>query len=128
VRDCHATGMQYYHLCRILLALYNPGFPGIAKGPRGVQEASRKVAEEVRIGVREICGIAKSNHTVVPAWLLACRAVAVGAVWFEEEKERREMLDLLIETERVAGWPMEKVRRECERLWGMEEEGELKRE
>ncbi|KAF8535489.1 hypothetical protein BDD12DRAFT_751928 [Trichophaea hybrida] len=122
-RDCHATGTQYYHLCRILLALYNPGFPGIAKGPRGVQEASRKVAEDVRVEVRAICGIAKSNRTVVPAWLLACRAVAVGAVWFEEEKERREMLGLLVETEREVGFPMEKVRRECERLWGMEGEG-----
>ena len=114
--DCHASGMQYWHLCNVLLALHNPGFPTISGGLRGVEEASRKAAGEVRGGVRAVCGIAKA----VDAWgsgtgttaaagvggwegVLAVTAIRACKAWFEEEAERREMCALVAAVEKAVG-------------------------
>lgn len=103
--DCHASGMQYWHLCKVLLALHNPGFPTISGGIRGVEEASRKVAGEVREGVRAVCGIARAAGGWGGAWegVLAVTAIRACKAWFEDEAERREMCALVAAVEKAVG-------------------------
>lgn len=118
--DCHATGMQYYHLCRILLAIYNPANPGIHDGPSVARDASERLTQEVKDNVRAICGIAQSNRPE-PAYFTACHAVVVCGVWFEDGMERRAMLKLLEDTERRSGWQTEKARKSLREMWGIPE-------
>jgi hypothetical protein len=53
--------VQYYHLSRLQLALYNPCFPRISSGPGVTRDATAKVVHEAADNVRAICGIAQGN-------------------------------------------------------------------
>ncbi|KAA8904192.1 hypothetical protein FN846DRAFT_953207 [Sphaerosporella brunnea] len=102
--DCHASGTQYYHLCQILLSLYNPGLPSISSGPTTTRDATEKVADEVRRNVRAIVGVAIANRAVA-ANFTACHAVAVCGGWFEDRLERQALMQVLVRTEKEFGWP-----------------------
>jgi len=116
--DCHATGMQYLHLCKILLTIYDPSLPRM--GP-GLKAAMKKVSEEVVDKVRTICGIAVGNRPV-PAWFTACHAVYVCGEWFDDENERMALLGVMEDTERKMGWPTLAARRALRGQWGMGDE------
>lgn len=113
--ECHATGVQYYHLCRILLAIYNPAVPRMGLG---LKHATKKLGAEVVDNVRAICGIARSNRPT-PAHFTACHAIYVCGEWFENHGERMAMLALLEETERQKGWPTNATNLELRQQWGM---------
>jgi len=94
--------MQYYHLSRLLLALYNPSFPRISSGPGITRDATAKVTDAVVDSVRMICGIAQGNGGLAAGGLVAS-VVEVCKGWFEDLAERRGLRELVGELER--SWP-----------------------
>jgi hypothetical protein len=99
--------MQYYHLSRLLLALYNPSFPRISSGPGVTRDATAKVVDEVVDNVRAICGIAQGNGGDGGAGAgsdgLVAAVVDTCKGWFEDPAERLALDALMKETERR--WP-----------------------
>lgn len=56
--DAVVTGLQHYYLARILLTAHDPNLPRL--GPAS-KVALRRIDDEIKSYVRNICGIALSN-------------------------------------------------------------------
>jgi hypothetical protein len=63
LNDAVTTGLQHYHLGRILLSAHNPKAPRL--GPAG-KAAVERADDEIRAHVRTICGMALSNSQTPP--------------------------------------------------------------
>ncbi|PSS28468.1 hypothetical protein M430DRAFT_132978 [Amorphotheca resinae ATCC 22711] len=99
----HVTGMQYYYIAKLFLAVYNPSIPKIGLG---YQRQRRAIAEEVLQNAEAVCGIAFSS-SLVAARLTACVAIIACGPWFiERDREQQEMLlQLLRRAEVENAWP-----------------------
>jgi hypothetical protein len=82
--ECHALGMQYLDLARILLTVYDPSIPRL--GCDSVLSA-RRISATVRGLVLKICGTAKSNQTMLPALIIAHLAITACGQYFTDENE-----------------------------------------
>ncbi|OAG38744.1 hypothetical protein AYO21_07097 [Fonsecaea monophora] len=114
----HATGWQYYHLAKILLALYNPSLqrPGAGlKYQRAHLEMERDVLEHARLA----CGIASSNDFVTTRFTLCAILLTCGG-WFRSPPEQEAIIDLLSATGKESGWPTESVIEALKESWAME--------
>ncbi|KIW25177.1 uncharacterized protein PV07_10837 [Cladophialophora immunda] len=121
IRFCtswHATGTQYFHLCKILLSLYKPDLPAPGAGLRYTR-AHKAMKEAVMLHARAVCGIAYSNHFVNPKFNL-CPIMHMCGGWFAEVNEQRAILELLQSTENAHGWPTKYVRDSLREHWDME--------
>ncbi|PMD15758.1 hypothetical protein NA56DRAFT_649841 [Hyaloscypha hepaticicola] len=99
----HVTGMQYYYIAKLFLAVYNPDIPKIGLG---YQRQRRAIAEEVLQNAEAVCGIAFSS-SLVAARLTACVSMIACGPWFiEREREQQEMLlQMLRRAEVENAWP-----------------------
>lgn len=113
--ETHDIGVQYLDLARILLTVYNPAIPRLGPGATATQ---KRVSEEVREITVHLCGIAMSNPSNQPARMQAYMAVAVCGERFEDGRERRSLLDLLIGLQRDFGWPTGRTQEELKGAWG----------
>ncbi len=113
--DTHGIGIQYLDLARILLTVYNPAIPRLGPGTTATQ---KRISEEVREIVVHLCGIAMSNASNQTARMQAYMAVAVCGERFEDGRERRSLLDVLIGLEREFGWPTRRTQEELKGAWG----------
>lgn len=59
--------------------------------------------------IKMICSIALSNPSTPTAMVVACMAVQVGGDLLEDPRERRAVLDLLVQLEVTHGWPTKDV-------------------
>lgn len=113
--DAAATGMQHYHLSRILLYAFDPRAPRI--GPSRAAFAKNQdqcIREEVRI----LVGIAKSNPHCRPNYVSACMGIAVAGERFEERWEQDEIMEFLQETESICAWPTGTASEHLTAAWG----------
>ena len=115
VHEVNAAGMLYYHFARILLTVYNPNLHRI--GP-GAAAAQRKVSEEVRDIVIQLCGVAMSARETQPCLVLAYNAIAMFGEHFSDRMEQEALLGVLSELEYKHGWPVNKEAEVLKREWG----------
>jgi hypothetical protein len=113
--ETHVIGLQYLDLARILLTVYNPSIPRLGPGATATQ---KRVSSEVRDIVVRLCGTAMSAPDCQPAMMQASMAAAVCGERFEEERERRALLEVLVGLEREFGWPTRRTRVELRGAWG----------
>lgn len=85
VADEHATGLQHFHLARILLASHNPSIPKL--GP-GRAAALRKMDDEIRDHVRTLCGMCLSNPSNAPAFTYASMGATLAGDKFTKYEEQ----------------------------------------
>jgi hypothetical protein len=68
--DAVVTGLQHYYLARILLTAHDPNLPRL--GPAS-KIALRRIDDEIKSHVRNICGIALSNPHPPPNFVYVSR-------------------------------------------------------
>jgi len=115
VHEVNAAGMIYFHFARILLIVYNPNLHRI--GP-GAAAAQRRVSEEVRDMVMQLCGVAMSTAQTQPCLVQAYNAIAMFGEHFTDRNEQEALLGVLAELEFKHGWPVDKEAQVLKREWG----------
>ena len=113
--DAAVTGIQHYHLARILLVSHDPTVPAL--GPRRTATLARK-DEEIRFHVRELCGLAMSNIRTAPNFVTASMVIAMTGDKFSDSTERQAFLEILQITEQVHGWPTTRAQQDLKEAWG----------
>lgn len=115
VSDVNAAGMIYFHFARILLTIYNPesSRPGIGSAAR-----QRKMSEEVREIVIQLCGIAKSTASTHPVLVQAHSAILTFGEHFFLHRDQKALLDVLEEIKARHGWPISDEVEMLRKEWG----------
>ncbi|OAP58668.1 hypothetical protein AYL99_07758 [Fonsecaea erecta] len=114
----HATGMQYYHLAKLLLCLYSPYVPPPGVGFEYAQ-AHRTMRDTVLFHTRALCGIAQSSHFATTRFFM-CPIMQLCGGWFTDPDEQRAILDLLHHAENANGWPTKRTTKSLMRHWLIE--------
>ncbi|GKZ37417.1 hypothetical protein AbraIFM66950_008940 [Aspergillus brasiliensis] len=97
--DCIVTGIQHWHLARLLLTVFDPTVPRL--GP-GRKPAVARRETEVKHHVFSLCGIAISNKTA-PALVAACIGVSMCGDRMTDRREQEALFDILLKTEQIHG-------------------------
>lgn len=118
VADEHATGIQHYHLARILLSSHNPSIPRL--GPRRAS-ALKAMDHEIRHHVRVLCGMALSNPKNGPAFIYASMAVTMAGDKFAELHEQVKLLEVLDRCDKLHAWPTGVAITNLKAAWDWEE-------
>lgn len=113
--EVNAAGMLYYHFARILLTVYNPNLHRVGPGALAKQ---RKVSEEVREIVIQLCGVAMSTVQTQPCLVQAYNAIAMFGEHFTDRIEQEALLGVLNELQYKHGWPVGKEAEVLKREWG----------
>ncbi|TKA76956.1 hypothetical protein B0A49_01731 [Cryomyces minteri] len=113
--DAVVTGLQHYHLAKILLTAHNPKTPRL--GP-GRMAALRIMDEEIKDDVRSLCGMAQSNNKTPPNYVTACMAIAMAGDKFTMRNEQEALLAILEQTESFNGWPTRTAQKHLKEAWG----------
>lgn len=113
--DCHAVGVQYIELARILLTVYDPTRPML--GP-GYATSMRALAVELKAAVLRLCGIAVSNRKCPPALANAFLGIVMCGDHFEDPLEQEALLGFLDKMEAGYGWPAGDTRQTLKESWG----------
>ncbi|KAK5225501.1 hypothetical protein LTR99_000902 [Exophiala xenobiotica] len=85
----HVTGMQYYYIARLFLAIYNPNTPKVGLG---YQRLRRNMDEEVLKNAEAVIGISLATP-LAAARITACTAIVACGPWFHDRpREQQELL------------------------------------
>ncbi|KZN90235.1 hypothetical protein EN45_003510 [Penicillium chrysogenum] len=112
----HAIGNQYIDLAQILLSVHDPTLPTV--GPlrtRLIQEAD----DHIRRGIWKVCGASLSNASVPPAMVVGCMAIHLWGDRFTDPHEQDHLIQVLIQTDALHGWPTHALQRQLREKWGM---------
>lgn len=102
--EVHANGIQWYEIGRLLLLLHDPFWQS-----NSISDAPgkwRQTLDEVRTGVKYICGIAKSNPGCYPLWAQASMAIIAFGEHFADHREQAAVLEILDHQARRFNWPV----------------------
>ncbi|KAH6968083.1 hypothetical protein DER45DRAFT_581257 [Fusarium avenaceum] len=116
----HAVVIGQVHsiFARILLMCHDDRVPRI--GP-SAQLARQRIDDDIRIQVRELCGIALSNPSTRPATFTACMGVTACGDRFTERRDQTALLDVLTLTENTHSWPTAAAQAHLKMAWGWED-------
>ncbi|KAL0780249.1 hypothetical protein CaCOL14_004733 [Colletotrichum acutatum] len=114
ITDAAVTGLQHYHLARMLLIAHNPKVARLGT-------AFRAMEEELKQTVRVICGLAVANERTPPAYVNACIAITMAGDRFTDRKEQEELYKILVKTDRRLGWPTHAAQSQIREAWGWED-------
>ncbi|KIX96706.1 uncharacterized protein Z520_07425 [Fonsecaea multimorphosa CBS 102226] len=94
----HVTGMQYYYIARLFLAIYNPSAPKVGLG---YQRLRRTMDEEVLKNAEAICGISLATP-LAAARITTCTALVACGPWFHDRPiEQQELILQLLKRAEV---------------------------
>lgn len=110
------TGIQYYYIAKLFLAVYNPNIPKIGLG---YQRLRRTVSEEVLQNAEAVCGIAFTT-SLAAARLTACTAIVACGPWFHERPraEQELLLQLLKRASAESAYPTASLAQGLMEEWG----------
>lgn len=110
------TGIQYYYIAKLFLAVNNPNVPKIGLG---YQRLRRTTSEEVLKNAEAVCGIAFAT-TLVAARLTACTAIIACGPWFHDRPraEQEQLLGLLKRAEEETAMPTASLTQGLIEEWG----------
>ncbi|KAI3559154.1 hypothetical protein CABS02_00129 [Colletotrichum abscissum] len=117
----HAVVIGNVHgaLARALLMCHDESIPKI--GPSRIR-ARKKLDNDIRMQVRELCGAALSNKQTIPAMFTACMGVTACGDRFVEYAEQKALLDILVKTDVEHMWPTASAQSHLKRAWGWEDD------
>ena len=97
----HAVGLQYYALCKIVLAIYDPRLTRLGFGTLKLRKASEAtVLKHMRLAV----GIAISNPDVTNAMFQGSHILAVCGSYLHDPVDQEAAVDFLKGMNRSMGW------------------------
>lgn len=109
----HATGAAYFELSKILLYAFetrDPLRPGYRDWFKNLGQCLRSIT-------KRLCGIATSNRTAPPLFLLACSAIVMCGEFFEDPVEQASLIDFLTNVELEFGYPNQHVITRLREAW-----------
>ncbi|GKT63012.1 ArcA-like protein [Colletotrichum tofieldiae] len=117
----HAVVIGNVHaaLARALLMCHDESIPKI--GPGRIM-ARKKLDDDIRMQIRELCGAALSNKSTIPAMITACMGVTACGDRFADHAEQRALLDILVKTDVEHSWPTASAQSHLKRAWGWEDD------
>ncbi len=99
----------------MLLSSFSPATPRIGSARL---RAEQEIDHQLRLKVKEMCGIALCNPKTVPAVLLACDVIALCGDRFTDSKEQQALMEFLRKAEREVAWPTARFQQTLKRAWG----------
>ncbi|OHW98309.1 hypothetical protein CSPAE12_03091 [Colletotrichum incanum] len=105
ITDAAVTGLQHYHLSRMLLIAHNPKIPRLGTAFRVMEDELKQTA----------------NERTAPAYVNACLAIAMAGDRFADRKEQEELYSILVKTDRRLGWPTHAAQGQLREAWGWED-------
>lgn len=114
---CHrsqVTGMQYYHLSRVVLAIYDPELARLGFANRRARKTSERVVVDA---IRNIVGLANSNRDYLNSMFEASHVLATCGSYLHDEGEQNAAIAFLKLVQRKAGWTTTKTIAELRNQW-----------
>ena len=111
------TGLQYYHLARVVLAIYDPALTRLGFGSL---RASKQCEKIVLDGMRHIVGLASSNEDVTNAIFEASHILKTCGGYLKEEGEQNAAIAFLERAQQRMGWTTSKTIAELRSQWSAE--------
>ncbi|KAI0884272.1 uncharacterized protein GGS22DRAFT_189401 [Annulohypoxylon maeteangense] len=109
-----AVGLQYFHLCKIMLTFYNPRATRVGL----TSHRSRIVIDgEIRKHMRMIFGYAKSNNHVKNAQFQVSHILAACGAYLTDAEEQDAAVEYLISMKRTTGWKTDHVIKDLREQW-----------
>ncbi|KAM6507064.1 hypothetical protein FALCPG4_018454 [Fusarium falciforme] len=108
-------GLVHSIFARILLMCHDDRAPRIGPSAR---QARKRIDDDIRIQVRELCGTALSNKATRPAMFTACMGITACGDRFTTDKDQRALLDVLILAEAEHSWPTAAAQAHLKKAWG----------
>ncbi|KAF2854704.1 hypothetical protein T440DRAFT_416190 [Plenodomus tracheiphilus IPT5] len=109
-----AVGLQYYHLCKIILTLYSPdaSLVGLA-GVRARKATDAVIRKHIRITI----GYGVSNSHCGNAMFQGCHILSVCGAYMVDEKEQEACVEYLVGLQKLIGWRTDKVLKDLREQW-----------
>jgi hypothetical protein len=109
-----AVGLQYYHLCKILLTIYSPNASLV--GLAGVR-ARKATDAAIRAHIRITIGYGVSNSHCGNAMFQGSHILSACGAYVIDEKEQDACVEYLTGLQRLIGWRTDKVLRDLREQW-----------
>jgi hypothetical protein len=109
-----AVGLQYYHLCKILLTIYSPNasLVGLA-GVRARKATDAAIRKHIRITI----GYGVSNSHCGNAMFQGSHILSACGAYVTDEKEQEACVEYLTRLQRMIGWRTDKVIKDLREQW-----------
>lgn len=109
-----AIGLQYYHLCKILLTIYSPnaslvGFAGV--------RARKSTDAAIRKHIRIIIGYGVSNSHCSNVMFQGSHILSACGAYIVDKVEQEACVDYLNSLQKMIGWRTDKVLAEVREQW-----------
>lgn len=111
------TGLQYYHLARVVLAIYDPALTRLGFGSLRARKQCEKIVLD---GMRHIVGLASSNEDVTNAIFEASHILKTCGGYLKEEGEQNATIAFLERAQQRMGWTTSKTIAELRSQWSAE--------
>ncbi|KAF2827758.1 hypothetical protein CC86DRAFT_454551 [Ophiobolus disseminans] len=109
-----AVGLQYYHLCKIILTIYSPNTSLV--GLAGVR--ARKATDAmIRKHIRLTIGYGVSNSHCGNAMFQGSHILSACGAYVVDEKEQEACVEYLKGLQRLIGWRTDKVLKDLREQW-----------
>ncbi|KAF2031745.1 hypothetical protein EK21DRAFT_62618, partial [Setomelanomma holmii] len=109
-----AVGLQYYHLCKIILTIYSPNasLVGLA-GVRARKATDAAIRKHIRITI----GYGISNSHCGNAMFQGSHILSACGAYVLDSKEQDACVDYLTGLQRIIGWRTDKVLNDLKEQW-----------
>lgn len=111
------TGLQYYHLARVVLAIYDPTLTRLGFGSLRARKQCERIVLD---GVRHIVGLASSNEDVTNAIFEASHILKTCGGYLKDEGEQNAAVAFLERAQQRMGWTTSKTIAELRTQWSAE--------
>lgn len=107
-------GMQYYHLARVVLAIYDPELTRLGFGSHRARKNSERTVLD---GLRNIVGLASTNEDLLNCFFEACHILRACGGYLRDEAEQNAAVVFLERAEQKLGWRTGKTIQELRSTW-----------
>ncbi|VUC33491.1 unnamed protein product [Clonostachys rosea] len=111
-------GIAHSIYARLLLMCHDDRGPRVGPSAR---ISRKRIDDNIRMQLRELCGIALSNVATRPAMFTACMGVTACGDRFTDKRDQDALLNVLISTETKHSWPTAAAQAHLKRAWGWDE-------
>jgi len=108
------TALQYYHLARVVLAIYDPELTRLGFGSLRARKQSERVVLD---GMRNIVGLAVSNEDCNNAIFEASHVLKTCGGYLKDEAEQNAAITFLENVQQRMGWTTAKTIAELQSQW-----------
>ncbi|KAL5391438.1 hypothetical protein DPSP01_001306 [Paraphaeosphaeria sporulosa] len=109
-----AIGLQYYHLCKILLTIYSPNASLV--GLAGLR-ARKSTDAAIRKHIRIIIGYGVSNSHCSNVMFQGSHILSACGAYIVDKAEQQACVEYLTSLQRLIGWRTDKVLAEVREQW-----------